>query len=98
MIKRGIAELVADEIGERTGFETRSVALGHVQRGGSPTVFDRVLATRLGVYAVELIREGKFGYMAALKGNEIVPVPLKEAVASIRTVDVNLYHLAQTFY
>lgn len=96
--RRGIGETVARELEKRTGFETRAVVLGHLQRGGSPTVFDRVLATRFGVGAVQLIREGRFGYMVALKANKIVPVPLKDALAYTRTVDPELYQLAATFY
>ncbi|UCC63482.1 MAG: 6-phosphofructokinase [Anaerolineae bacterium] len=96
--RRGLAETVAKEIERRTGFETRSVVLGHLQRGGSPTVFDRVLATRLGAYAIDLVKEGKFGYMAALRCNEIEAVPLSEAMAQLKTVDLELYKLAQTFF
>ena len=96
--RRGLAETVAREIERRTGFEARSVVLGHLQRGGSPTVFDRVLATRLGVHAVELVKDKQFGYMAALQGNKVVSVPLKEATSGIKTVDVELYELARTFF
>lgn len=96
--RRGIGETVAREIERRTGFESRCVVLGHLQRGGSPSVFDRVLATRFGVGAVELIQLGKFGYMVALKANKIVPVPLRDALAYNRTVDLELYHLAELFY
>jgi phosphofructokinase-like protein len=96
--RRGLAETVAKEIERRTGFESRSVVLGHLQRGGSPTVSDRVLATRLGVYAVELVKGGKFGYMAALQGNKVVPFLLKEATGGIKKVGVELYELVQTFF
>lgn len=96
--KRNIGEIVAREIERRTGFETRVTVLGHLQRGGSPSVFDRILATRLGVAAVDLIRDGKFGYMPALAGNTIVPVKLADAVARSKTVDLDLYELAQLFY
>ena len=96
--KRGIGETVARELENLTGFETRAVVLGHLQRGGSPTVFDRLLATRLGFGAVQLIREGRYGYMVALKANKIVPVTLKDALAYTRTVDPELYQLAETFY
>lgn len=95
---RGIGETLAREIERRTGMETRSVNLGHVQRGGSPTVFDRLLATRLGVFAVELIRDGKFGMMAALQGNRIVAVPLNDAVAYNRRAPADLLELAKIFY
>jgi ATP-dependent phosphofructokinase / diphosphate-dependent phosphofructokinase len=69
-----------------------------LQRGGSPSVFDRVLATRLGVAAVDLIQGKQFGYMVALKANKIVPVPLSAALAYNRTVDTELYRLAEIFY
>ena len=96
--RRGLAETVAREIERQTGFETRSVVLGHLQRGGSPTVFDRVLATRLGVRAADMIKEEKFGYMAALQGNQIVDVPLSEAMSKMKTVDPSMYALAEVFY
>ena len=96
--RRGLAETVARQIESQTGFETRSVVLGHLQRGGSPTVFDRVLATRLGVRATDMVKEGKFGYMSALQGNKIVDIPLSEAVSKMKTVDPALYQLAEIFY
>jgi len=96
--RRGLGETVAKEIEKRTGFETRSVLLGHLQRGGSPTVFDRVLATRLGAFAVELVKESKFGYMAALRGNQIEAVPLSLVTTELKTVDPKLHELAQTFF
>lgn len=96
--RRGIGETVAREIERRTGFETRCVVLGHLQRGGSPSVFDRILATRFGVGAVELIQVGKFGFMTALKANKVVPVPLRDALAYTRTVDLEMYRLAEVFY
>ncbi|MGQ9684495.1 MAG: 6-phosphofructokinase [Anaerolineae bacterium] len=96
--RRGLAESIAREVERITGFETRAVVLGHLQRGGSPTTFDRVLATRLGVRAADMIKEGKFGYMAALQGNQIVDVPLSEAMSRMKTVDLSLYQLAEIFY
>ncbi len=96
--RRGLAETVAKEVETRTGFETRAVVLGHLQRGGSPTVFDRLLATRLGVRAADRIKEGKFGYMSALQGNQIVDFPLTEAMSKMKTVDPALYALAEIFY
>jgi 6-phosphofructokinase 1 len=96
--RRGLAETVANEVERQTGFETRAVVLGHLQRGGSPTVFDRLLATRLGVRAADMIKEGKYGYMSALQGNKIVDVPLSEAVSKMKTVDPALYQLAEVFY
>jgi 6-phosphofructokinase 1 len=96
--RRGLGETVAKEIEKRTGFETRSVLLGHLQRGGSPTVFDRVLATRLGAFAVELVKEGNFGHMAALRGNQIEAVPLSLVMKELKTIDPKLHELAQTFF
>ncbi len=96
--RRGLAETVANEVERQTGFETRAVVLGHLQRGGSPTVFDRLLATRVGVRAADMIKEGKYGYMAALQGNKIVDVPLTEAMSKMKTVDPALYQLAEVFY
>ncbi len=84
--KRGIGEQVADIIEKNTGIETRVAVIGHIQRGGSPTLFDRMLGLRVGVKAVELVLEGKFGYMVALKGNDVVPVPLEEATGQLKTV------------
>ncbi len=94
----GIGNILAEEIEKRTGFETRATVLGHIQRGGSPTAFDRVLATRFGVFAVELIEKKKFGYMAALRGNEIVPATLDEAVGQLKTLNLDLYNVAATFF
>lgn len=96
--RRNVGEIVAREIEKVTGFETRTTVLGHLQRGGSPTVFDRMLATRCGVAAVEYIHEGKFGYMPALRGDQIVPARLKDAVGRNRTVDLELWKLASVFY
>ena len=83
----GIGEVLAREIEKRTGFETRSVVLGHIQRGGSPSAFDRVLATRYGLGAIDMVHRGEFGHMAALRGNKIVSIPLAEAIASNRKLD-----------
>jgi len=94
----GLGERLAAEIEKRTGCETRSVVLGHLQRGGTPTAFDRILGTRFGVHACELALEGKSGVMVALRGTRIVPVPLQEAVARLRTVDPELYRLATIFF
>ncbi len=94
----GVGEQLAAELGKRTGFETRSVTLGHLQRGGTPTAFDRILGTRFGVHACELALEGRTGLMVALRGTQIVPIPIQEAVASLKTVDDDLYKLAATFF
>jgi 6-phosphofructokinase 1 len=93
----GIGERLAREIEARTGFETRVTVLGHVQRGGSPTAHDRVLATRYGVFAAELALAGRFGQMAALRGGEIVAAPLEDATAELRTVPRALFDLASRF-
>jgi phosphofructokinase-like protein len=87
----GIGGWLADEIERRTGFEARVTTLGHIQRGGTPTAFDRVLATRFGVEAVAAVHDGDFGKMVALRGTAIVRVPIAEAVARAKTVDLDLY-------
>ncbi|MHB1414249.1 MAG: 6-phosphofructokinase [Chloroflexota bacterium] len=96
--QRNVGERVAAEVERRSGFETRVTVLGHLQRGGSPTVFDRVLATRVGVAAVDYVKEGRFGYMPALVGDKIVPVTLRDAVSTSKTVSNELYELAKIFY
>ena len=90
----GIGNILAREIERRTGFETRAVFLGHIQRGGSPSPFDRVLATRYGIGAIDLVHAGKFGVMVSLKGNEITSVPLQEAINRTRLVDRDLMNVA----
>lgn len=94
----GIGETLAQEIEKRTNFETRVTVLGHIQRGGTPSAFDRVLATRFGVKAVELVLKKRFGYMASLRGTEIAEVPIQEAVGTLKTVDMKLYELAKVFF
>ncbi len=94
----GVGHWLEREIEQRTGYESRVTVLGHVQRGGTPTAFDRVLATRLGVAAVDGATGGSWGTMAALKGERIELVPLKEAVAQLRTVPAEEYELAETFF
>ena len=94
----GIGERLAKEIERRTGFETRSVTLGHVQRGGTPTAFDRMLATRYGLMAAEMAHEGKFGMMAALSRGRFEPVSLEEAVSKLKTVDGSLLDLASVLF
>ena len=86
------------EIEKRTGYEIRVSVLGHIQRGGSPTAFDRVLGTRFGVKAVELIKEKKFGQMVALSGNKIISVRLETATGKLKTVDPEYYELAKVFF
>jgi ATP-dependent phosphofructokinase / diphosphate-dependent phosphofructokinase len=96
--QRGVGDALAREIEERTGFETRVTVLGHVQRGGSPTPRDRVLATRFGLKAADLAHEGKFGQMASLQGDRIVDVPLKDATAELKTVPPEWYDVAKAFF
>jgi ATP-dependent phosphofructokinase / diphosphate-dependent phosphofructokinase len=90
----GIGSVLAREIEKRTGFESRSVVLGHIQRGGSPSAFDRVLATRYGLGAIDLVHRGEFGHMAALRGNKIISIPLAEAISSNRKVDQEILDAA----
>lgn len=94
----GIGEILAGEIEKSTGYETRVSVLGHIQRGGTPTAFDRILGTRFGVKAVELVKNKKFGRMVALSGNKIIDVPIQEAVSALKTVDMDLYEIAQVFF
>jgi 6-phosphofructokinase len=96
--ERGVGAALARQIEERTGYETRVTVLGHVQRGGSPTPRDRVLATRYGLKAADLVEAGKFGRMAALHGDEIVDVSLAEATAELKTVPAEWWAVAQAFF
>jgi phosphofructokinase-like protein len=89
----GIGELVGKKIEEATGLETRVVTLGHMQRGGSPTAYDRILATRYGAKALELAEQGKFGYMVSLRGTDVVAVSVKEAILQLRTVPLDSQYL-----
>ena len=95
---KGIGDALANAIEYETGYETRSIVLGHLQRGGSPTAFDRVLGTRLGVHVVKMIEEDKFGMMAALIGGEMKAVPLEDAVGSLKTVESYKYETAKLFF
>ncbi len=94
----GIAETLAKEIEERTGIETRHVVLGHLQRGGTPTAYDRILSTRYGLRAAEAVKSGEWGQMVALRGSDIVTVSLDEATAETKTVPEDLYNAARTFF
>jgi phosphofructokinase-like protein len=94
----GIAVELERELEERTGFETRMTILGHVQRGGTPTAYDRVLATRFGVKAVEAADRGEFGTMVSLRGTDIVLAPLADAVAEPKLLDDDLYDTAEVFF
>ena len=86
----GIGQVLAEEIEKRTGYETRSVVLGHTQRGGTPTAYDRMLATRYGIAAIDLVHTGKFGRLVVLKGTTISDIPLEDAIAKTRTVGEDL--------
>ncbi len=94
----GIGNLLAEAIERGTGFETRATILGHIQRGGTPTAFDRVLATRFGVAAIDCVHDGDYGKMVALDSGRIVRVPLEAAVAELKTVDPELVAVAEVFY
>ncbi len=98
LAKRGVGERLGEEIESRTGFETRVTVLGHIQRGGSPTARDRVLATRFGLKASDLVAEGGFGQMAALRGDDVISVALAEATAELKTVPDEWYAVARTFF
>jgi phosphofructokinase-like protein len=94
----GIGTVLQTEIEGRTGFETRVTILGHVQRGGTPTAYDRVLATRFGVEAIDAVHEGDFSVMVALRGPDIVRVPIEEAVKELKMVDRRIYDVASVFF
>jgi len=94
----GIGASLAASIEERTGYETRYSVLGHIQRGGSPTAFDRVLGSRFGVQAVELAHQKKYGRMVAVRGTEIVDVAIAEAIGTLKTVGPERYALAKVFF
>jgi 6-phosphofructokinase 1 len=94
----GVGDVLAREIEERTGYETRVTVLGHVQRGGTPTPRDRILATRYGLKAADLVHAERWGVMAALQGDAIVDVPLREAVAELKTVPPEFYDVAKAFF
>ena len=94
----GIGQLLASEIEKRTGKEARATVLGHIQRGGTPTAFDRVLATRFGIHAVDAVHDGAFGQMVALRGTSIVRVPLAEATRELKVVPPERYAEAEVFF
>jgi 6-phosphofructokinase 1 len=94
----GVGTWLAEEIAQRTGKESRAVVLGHTQRGGTPTAYDRVLATRFGLHAVDAVAEGDFGTMVALRGTDIVRVKLAEATAELKTVPLERYQEAEVFF
>ncbi|WP_188192862.1 6-phosphofructokinase [Nonomuraea sp. SYSU D8015] len=94
----GIGEVLAKEIEKRTGKEARTTVLGHIQRGGTPTAYDRVLATRFGLQAIDAVHEGDYGKMVALRGTDIIRVGLDEATAELKTVPVERYAEAEVFF
>jgi 6-phosphofructokinase 1 len=94
----GIGQMLANEIEKRTGKEARATVLGHIQRGGTPTAFDRVLATRFGVHAIDAVHDGAFGMMVALQGTQIVRVPLREATSELKLVPAERYAEAELFF
>ncbi len=94
----GIGQLIAELIEKKTGFETRATVLGHIQRGGTPTAFDRVLATRFGVHAADMVSRKEWGKMASLRGNQIVSVALADATAKLKTVDPEFFSVAEVFF
>jgi 6-phosphofructokinase len=94
----GIGAQVATAIEERTGYETRAIVLGHIQRGGTPTAFDRVLATRFGIAAIDAVHDGAFATMVALRAGDIVRVPLGAGTAELKLIDPALYDVASVFF
>ncbi|WP_191303356.1 6-phosphofructokinase [Lentzea cavernae] len=94
----GVGQWLAEEIADRTGKESRAAVLGHIQRGGTPTAYDRVLATRFGLHAVDAVAAGDFGTMVALRGTDIVRVKLSEATAELKTVPTERYEEAEVFF
>ena len=94
----GIGNIVAGEIERRTGIETRVTILGHVQRGGTPTAYDRVISTWFGVAATEAVHDGAFGQMVALQGQRVVRVPLERAIQGLKTVNPELLDVARNFF
>lgn len=96
--KRGIGEHLAEIVEKKTGIETRVAVIGHIQRGGAPTLFDRMLGLRTGFKATELVLEGKFGNMVAQRGNDIVAVPLEEATGKLKTVDKSWIKFMHIFF
>jgi len=96
--KRGVGDALGREIEQRTGYETRVTVLGHVQRGGTPTPRDRVLATRFGLKAADLALSGEFGQMAALQGDDVAAVPLAEATAELKVVPREWHEVARAFF
>jgi 6-phosphofructokinase 1 len=94
----GVGNVIAKEIEKRTGYGTRVTILGHLQRGGKPTGFDRIVGIRLGVKAVDLIHEGKFGEMAVIENGVVTSVPLEEAIKEEKPIDMELYEISKIMH
>ena len=94
----GMGQIIGDEVKKRLGYDVRTTVLGHTQRGGTPTAYDRVLATRYGVHAARAIHEGKSGMCVALHGEDIDLVPLEDAVGTLKTVPESRYRNAQALF
>ena len=94
----GIGNMLSEEIEKRSGFETRATILGYVQRGGVPTAFDRMLGTRLGIHAMKMADEKKFGRMCAVRGSDITDIPLLDCISKLKTVPPELYEAAKVFF
>lgn len=94
----GIGTMLAEEVEKRSGYETRATILGYVQRGGVPTAFDRMLGTRLGIHAMEMVEKKKFGKMCAVRGTEIIDIPLTDCINKLKTVPADLYEAAKVFF
>jgi 6-phosphofructokinase len=95
---QNVGQFIACEIERRTGFETRATVMGYIQRGGAPTAFDRVLAMRLGMYAATCVDRGEYGVMAALRGEDIVSVPLDKAVGTLKVIPKQLLEQVACLY
>ncbi len=94
----GIGEYLAEKIEEKLDWETRYIKPGHIVRGGTPTAYDRILSARYGLVAIDCVKDGNFGKMPALRGQEVVPVDLEEAVAENKTVPLDLFEQAEVFF
>ena len=98
LAKVGIGEQIAQGLRERTGYDTRVAVLGHIQRGGTPNAYDRILATRFGTHAADLVAQGSFGRMVALRGDDIVDIPIAEGVAKLKAVPAERFAVAEPFF
>jgi 6-phosphofructokinase 1 len=96
--ERRVGETIAKYVEEKTGFETRSAAMGHIQRGGAPTAFDRVLGSRVGIRAAQCVHEKDFGKMVAVRGTEVVAVPIEGAVGTLKVVPAELLETVRCLY